>query len=110
MIYIISFVLIIISYYIGKSIGKVEGESRTEDTLYYLYEPQIDLYDKGYKKGVLDTKEKDPYWKIKNEQLNQKKGNSKHKPTKINHIKRSNRLANIKIKKKKSQQLLAFNL
>lgn len=62
MVYVIGIILIIFSYYVGKSTGKVEGYDKAEDTYYYLSEPQIDLFEKGYKKGVKDTKDKLAYW------------------------------------------------
>lgn len=58
MVYIISFILIVIAYHLGKFFGAGEGESKSNDLHYYLYAPQIDSYEQGYKDGVRHTKEK----------------------------------------------------
>lgn len=60
--YVIGIILIVISYFVGKSKGEAEGYGEAEDRYYYLSEPQIDLFEKGYKKGVKDTKDKLAYW------------------------------------------------
>lgn len=58
MIYIVSIILIVIAYHIGKCEGFSAGESESNDRKYYLYAPQIDSYEQGYKDGVRETKEK----------------------------------------------------
>lgn len=58
MFYIISFLLIIIAYHLGKFFGIGEGESKTYKLHYYLYAPQIDKYEQGFKDGEQKTQER----------------------------------------------------
>lgn len=58
MIYLVTVVLVIISYFIGKADGVSEGEGKSDDLKYYLYAPQIDLYEQGFKDGERRLKER----------------------------------------------------
>lgn len=58
MFYIIAFFLMVVSYFMGKLQGESEGRSSTEATHYFLYAPQIDSYEQGFKDGERKTKEK----------------------------------------------------